>query len=129
MSINMDDAGYWNSPEQCEAENKALRKDAERFQYLQNCDQKIAQAFFWNYSSRKARAKAIDAAMKKKMTNREFSADLLMAPKKVKRKRYINVYPDEWQRGDVIYMTKELADTYAYTHRIACVEVEYEFEV
>ena len=66
---------------------------------------------------------------RKKMTNREFSADLFMAPKKVKRKRYINVYPDEWQRGDVIYTTKELADTYAYTHRIACVEVEYEFEV
>ena len=48
-----------------EDENEALRKDAERFQYLQNCDQKIAQAFFWNYSSRKARAKAIDAAMEK----------------------------------------------------------------
>ena len=84
MSVNMDDAGYWNSPEQCEVadmiknlrsqvkvleklktENESLRKDAERFQYLQNCDQKIAQAFFWHYSSRKARAKAIDAAMEK----------------------------------------------------------------
>jgi hypothetical protein len=37
-------------------------KDAERFQYLQNCDPVEAQAFFWNYSSRTERAKAIDVA-------------------------------------------------------------------
>ena len=45
-----------------EAENAELRKDAERFQYLQNLSVKDAQAFFWNYTSRKQRAAAIDKA-------------------------------------------------------------------
>jgi hypothetical protein len=41
-------------------ENEALRKDAERFNYLQNAAPLRAQQFFWNYSSRKQRAEAID---------------------------------------------------------------------
>ena len=39
---------------------KAAEADAGRFQYLQNLPAKEAQAFFWNWSSRKDRAKAID---------------------------------------------------------------------
>jgi hypothetical protein len=46
--------------EQLERDREALRKDAERFNYLQNADPKHAQQFFWNYSSRKQRAEAID---------------------------------------------------------------------
>lgn len=40
-----------------------LRRDAARFQYLQNCDPKVAQAYFWNYQSRKQRVRAIDDDM------------------------------------------------------------------
>lgn len=43
-------------------EGERLRKDAERFQKLQNMDPKEAQAFFWHFQSRKQRAKAIDDA-------------------------------------------------------------------
>lgn len=39
-------------------------KEAAMFRYLQSIDSKEAQAFFWNHSSRKERAKAIAAAMK-----------------------------------------------------------------
>jgi hypothetical protein len=39
------------------------RKDAARFNYLQNADPKRAQQFFWNYASRKQRAAAIDDAI------------------------------------------------------------------
>jgi hypothetical protein len=39
------------------------RKDAARFNYLQNADPKHAQQFFWNYASRKQRAAAIDDAI------------------------------------------------------------------
>jgi hypothetical protein len=39
-----------------------MRRDAERFRWCQN-NPKKAQAMFWNYSSRKDRAKAIDAAI------------------------------------------------------------------
>lgn len=46
------------------AECEGLRQDAERFQYLQNIPVVVAQQFFWNYSSRKERAKAIDSARK-----------------------------------------------------------------
>ena len=47
------------------AERRAAEseKDARRFQGLQNMPVKDAQAFFWNYSSRKQRAAAIDAAI------------------------------------------------------------------
>ena len=41
-------------------------KDAHRFQFLQNIDPKDAQAFFWNFTSRRERAKAIDRAMQSK---------------------------------------------------------------
>lgn len=40
----------------------AYKADAERFKYLQNLPVKDAQAFFWNYTSRKQRAAAIDKA-------------------------------------------------------------------
>lgn len=40
-----------------------LEKDAARFRHLQNIDPKNAQAFFWTYSSRTERRKAIDADM------------------------------------------------------------------
>lgn len=43
------------------AENAALQSDARRFQALQNMDRVKAQAFFWQYESRKQRAAAIDA--------------------------------------------------------------------
>jgi hypothetical protein len=39
-------------------------KDAVRFRALQNMPAEQAQAFFWNYSSRKQRAKAIDKYIK-----------------------------------------------------------------
>lgn len=35
------------------------RKEAQLFRTLQNMPAKVAQSFFWNYSSRKERAKAI----------------------------------------------------------------------
>lgn len=54
----------YESAEQPQAQNEVLRKDAERFRYLQNLDAKDAQAFFWNYQSRKQRAAAIDAALR-----------------------------------------------------------------
>lgn len=38
-------------------------QDAKRFQFLQNICKEQAQAFFWNYTSRKQRAKAIDEAI------------------------------------------------------------------
>lgn len=38
-------------------------KDAARFDYLQNAPVVEAQAFFWNYASRKQRAEAIDEAI------------------------------------------------------------------
>lgn len=50
--------------EHFKAECEGLRQDAERFQYLQNIPVVVAQQFFWNYSSRKERAKAIDSARK-----------------------------------------------------------------
>ena len=49
-----------------QARIKELEKDAARFQYLQNIPVKDAQAFFWNYASRKQRAAAIDSAMVQK---------------------------------------------------------------
>ena len=45
-----------------ERENARLREDAERYRWLQNQPVPIAQAFFWNYQSRKQRSKAIDKA-------------------------------------------------------------------
>ena len=42
---------------------EGMAKDAERFVFLQNLATEKAQAFFWNYTSRKQRAKAIDEAM------------------------------------------------------------------
>lgn len=50
--------------EKLRAENEALQKDAERFNYLQNIPIVEAQAFFWRYLSTKRRARAIDAARK-----------------------------------------------------------------
>lgn len=46
------------------AEVAALRKDAERFRYLQNIPVVQAQQYFWNHQSRKQRAEAIDFDMK-----------------------------------------------------------------
>ena len=43
---------------------EVLRADAERFIQLQNMPPVEAQAFFWRFTSRKQRAKAIDAAIK-----------------------------------------------------------------
>jgi hypothetical protein len=43
---------------------RQMAVDAAMFRYLQSIDSKEAQAFFWNHSSRKERAKAIAAAMK-----------------------------------------------------------------
>lgn len=43
-----------------------------------------------------------------------------------KRKGWINVYSNG---ADVIHHTKELADESAGKYRLACVEVEYEFQV
>jgi hypothetical protein len=40
---------------------RTTERDAERFRYLQNIGKVQAQAYFWNYSSRKQRAQAIDA--------------------------------------------------------------------
>ena len=42
---------------------KALEKDAARFRYLQDLPASKAQAFFWNWSSRRERSRAIDSAM------------------------------------------------------------------
>ena len=42
-----------------------LRADSERFRFLQNLPIVEAQQFFWNWKSRKQRAVAIDAALKK----------------------------------------------------------------
>jgi len=44
--------------------NAETVKNAARFAYLQSISPVEAQAFFWNYSSRKQRAAAIDAAIK-----------------------------------------------------------------
>lgn len=41
------------------------KKDAERFRALQDMHKMMAQAFFWNYDSRKQRAAAIDAYIAK----------------------------------------------------------------
>lgn len=41
------------------------QKNADRFNYLQNIDPKDAQAFFWNFNSRRQRAAAIDASIAK----------------------------------------------------------------
>lgn len=41
-----------------------LRKDGERFRYLQNVPVVQAQQYFWNHQSRKQRAEAIDFDMK-----------------------------------------------------------------
>jgi multidrug resistance efflux pump len=49
--------------DQLKAKLAEAEKDAKRFNKLQNMDPKKAQAFFWNYLSRKQRAKAIDAAI------------------------------------------------------------------
>ena len=43
--------------------DKATIRDAERFRFLQNLPVVQAQAYFWNYSSRKQRAAAIDEDM------------------------------------------------------------------
>lgn len=43
---------------------------------------------------------------------------------KEKRKGWINVYP--YSGDDVMYNNKEIADRYAGSARIACVEIEYE---
>lgn len=43
----------------------SIDRDAERFRFLQNLEPVEAQAFFWNYTSRAQRAKAIDAAMER----------------------------------------------------------------
>jgi hypothetical protein len=40
-----------------------INRDAARFQFLQNLPAVEAQVFFWNYTSRKQRAEAIDKAM------------------------------------------------------------------
>lgn len=40
------------------------RLDAERFRFLQALPPARAQAFFWNYGSRKRRAEAIDVAIR-----------------------------------------------------------------
>jgi hypothetical protein len=42
---------------------QAEGRDAARFQHLQNIPVVEAQAFFWRYSSRRERAKAIDASI------------------------------------------------------------------
>ena len=41
----------------------ALARDAARYRFLTNLPKVQAQAFFWNWDSRKERAKAIDAAI------------------------------------------------------------------
>lgn len=41
----------------------SVQRDAERFRFLQNLDPVEAQAFFWNWSGRRNRAKAIDRAI------------------------------------------------------------------
>ncbi|MGI9142244.1 MAG: hypothetical protein ACR2IJ_03535 [Fluviibacter sp.] len=58
--------GKWAYEEivQLRARVTELEADAARFEYLQNIPVIEAQSFFWNYSSRKRRAKAIDDAMK-----------------------------------------------------------------
>jgi len=43
----------------------AMRMDAARFRFLQNLPIVKAQAYFWNWSSRKQRAQAIDEDMNK----------------------------------------------------------------
>jgi len=43
---------------------KRAEKDVKLFAYLQNCPVVEAQAFFWNYKSRKQRAQAIEMAAK-----------------------------------------------------------------
>jgi hypothetical protein len=48
---------------QLERELAEARRDARRFQHLQNAPVVEAQAYFWNYQSRKQRAAAIDAAI------------------------------------------------------------------
>ena len=47
----------------------ASEKDAKRFNGLQNMPPIEAQAFFWNFQSRKQRAAAIDAAIEKERGN------------------------------------------------------------
>lgn len=42
-----------------------ITKDAARFNYLNNMPRLEAQALFWQYSSRKELAKAIDKLMEK----------------------------------------------------------------
>lgn len=49
--------------EELQAKLAAAEKDAERFEALQNMPIEQAQAFFWNFSSRTERAKAIDSAI------------------------------------------------------------------
>lgn len=41
-------------------------KDANRYRFLQNIPALYAQAYFWEYSSRKQRSKAIDRDMARK---------------------------------------------------------------
>lgn len=38
-----------------------VTRDAARYRFLRELDHVAAQAYFWNYRSRKARDKAIDA--------------------------------------------------------------------
>lgn len=49
--------------EDLQAKLSTVEKDAERFEALQNMPIEQAQAFFWNFSSRTERAKAIDDAI------------------------------------------------------------------
>lgn len=41
---------------------REAREDADRYRFLTNLPKVQAQAFFWNWDSRKDRAKSIDAA-------------------------------------------------------------------
>ena len=52
---------YWPTLEKAVVSNA---KDAARFRYLQNLPRAQAQAYFWNYESRRQRAEAIDNDMK-----------------------------------------------------------------
>ena len=54
--------------------------------------------------------------------------DYRKKPIKEKRKGWVNVYPKHLGM-DCVYPNQALANTHASDHRIACVEIEYEFEV
>lgn len=50
--------------DQLSAQVKKLEVDAACFNYLQNCDRIKAQAYFWNFESRKQRKKQLLEDMK-----------------------------------------------------------------